>query len=562
MSEPLFVALDGARPIAFSHPKRIIRAERADQCRGAIAECDAALEGGAFVAGYLSYELGCALAGIPFERSAHPLLTIGVFDAPARIPSAFGEPFVAGPLCARIDRGAYDVAIARIAHAIHEGDVYQVNYTIPFDFAFRGSPRALYKRLREATRAPHAAYFEHAGFAIASWSPELFLEIEDGVVRTRPMKGTAALDRIGELESEKNRAEHVMIVDLLRNDLHRMCTHVWVEDLLTVERYPTFATLTSTIAGRLQESARLSTILDAAFPCGSVTGAPKIAAMQAIGALERDPRGAYTGALGYMSPDGNGRWNVAIRTAQIDVRRGAGRFDAGGGIVADSDAAGEWHEIALKRAFFAAVTHPVSIVETFALGMREGAHLARLHDTAERFGYPYDLASVRKKLDEARAITSEPTLVRVTLERDGTFAIQTSPLLDSELPVRICRSTQRLHSDDFMLQYKTTWRPTHDRALQEARQRGCFDALLFNERGEVAEGARSSVFARIGGSLFTPPRASGCLPGILRAELIASGRATERVLLEEDLRGADEVFVGNSARGLLPAQITDVLSAV
>ena len=461
------------------------------------------------------------------------------------------------PPAPRIARGAYDEAIGAIRSAIEDGEVYQVNYTLPFDFSFSGEPFDAYCLLAKQSEARYCAYVEDGDRALLSFSPELFLQFDGDRLVTKPMKGTAPPGAAAELENAKNRAEHLMIVDLLRNDLHKICREVSVEELFSVERYPTFATMTSTISGTVAPGTLLSEIFRATFPCGSVTGAPKRAAMAHIARFEPQTRDVYTGSIGYLTPERRGWWNVAIRTLQIDRAQAAGRLDAGGGIVSDSQAGEEWHEVLLKTAFLKPALAAFACLETLRCGPQPSdvrAHLERLSAAAEHFGIAFDDAELRRSLEElnARAV---PALVRIRLGFDGTASVATEPLQERPERITIGVSDERVSSGDAMLKYKTSWRPAHDAAAECAQRSGYFDALLRNERDELTEGSRTNVFVRIDGTLYTPPLRSGVLPGILRNAILSRGEAVERVLYENDLRSADEVFAGNSARGLLKAQL-------
>jgi len=502
---------------------------------------DDALRQGYWIAGTVAYEGAVA---------------IGIFDPPQSEALASDGRYAFGAVRADVSSDEYRRAIDEIADAIYEGDVYQVNYTMPFDFRFDGDPYALYAGLAAKSGAAYCGYVRDGDEHVVSFSPELFLRFESGRLATKPMKGTAALDRIDDLRTDKNRAEHVMIVDLLRNDLHRICADVRVERLFEVERYPTFATMTSTISGALDRDVRLADVFRAAFPCGSVTGAPKRAAMACIARTERRPRGAYCGTLGFLAPERRGWWNVAIRTAQIDTARRAGRFDAGGGIVADSDAASERDEIALKARFFLEGAVPVEPIETFAGGdpATRDAHLTRMRSTAATLGIAFDGLRVR---DAVSVSDRAGALLRVRLTAAGDAIVEPRPLAAPAEPVAVLLSSARVRSDDPLLRLKTTWRPAQERAAAEADAAGCFDALLRNERGELTEGARTTLFARIDGTLVTPPLEAGLLPGILRARMLAAGEAVERTIAPDDLRRAEAIFVGNSARGMLRAHLVE-----
>ena len=506
---------------------------------------DSALAAGYYVAGFLSYD-------------SSPLLALGVYDAPQTV-SLEWQPgdFKMGPPAPRISRAQYDNAIQAIQSAIRDGDVYQVNYTLPFDFAFSGDPFEGYRLLAKTSQAKYCAYVDDGERAILSLSPELFLRFDGGRLTTKPMKGTAPLHATGELTNVKNRAEHLMIVDLLRNDLHRICTGVTVDELFCIETYPTFATITSTISGKLDPRVSLAEVVRATFPCGSVTGAPKRSAMAHIARFEPNPREVYTGSIGYLTPQRTGWWNVAIRTLQIDRARGTGRLDAGGGIVSDSVAENEWREALLKTAFVRPAIEPFACLETLRCGPEPSdvnAHLGRLRATADRFCIDFDHEGLRGRITSLNA-RPEPILARIGVALDGEVTLQSEPLENVAENVSVCISEMQIKSGDPMLAHKTSWRPAHAAAAAFARRLGCFDALLRNERDELTEGSRTNLFLRSGGVLYTPPLSAGLLPGILRNELVSRGGAVERVLYENDLRAADQIFVGNSARGLLKAQL-------
>ncbi len=544
--------------LAFERPMEVVRAASGAEARAALQRCDEALDAGYSIAGYLSYELGAELAGLNYRTPDSGLLCIGIYATQTTLNTTRGATeFVAGPLLSRMPRSSptappvgYVEAIDRIRDLIRDGDAYQVNYTLPFDFTFRGDPLAYYLCLAQASRARYCAYVEDEDFAIASISPETFLQFDGKHLTARPMKGTAARDRESELLLPKNRAEHVMIVDLLRNDLQRICDNVSVDRLFDVERYPELATMTSTISGTLRARTPLLAILEATFPCGSVTGAPKRAAMQTIGALECWPRGVYTGSIGYLTPERTGAWNVAIRTAQLDLKRGSGRIDVGGGIVADSRAASEWDEVLLKAQFASAAVSPFDLLETFRMGDID-AHLRRLQTSAAAFGIVADVDEARRALRGAAG--NRDVLVRLRLNSEGV-RVHSEDVAAEPGSLRVWIGSVRVFSGDPMVPHKTSLRNAYDAAYAEALANGCSEGILQNERGEITEGSRTNVFVKRGDVLLTPPLACGLLPGILRERLLEQGEAVEGVLYPNDLI-AGETYVGNSARGLMRAEV-------
>lgn len=369
LTEPGQVILDhgpGGRPARFAAPREVVVARTAAGIGPALARLDSARAEGAWVAGWIAYEAGAAfeprLAGI--ARGEGPLLTMGIFpEGPEEVAFAAGPgPVGLSPPEPQIARADYDTAIARVLDYIAAGDCYQVNLTFPLAARLEGDPLDLWRRLREGRQVGHAAFAALGpGPAVVSLSPELFFRVTPGgVISARPMKGTAPRDPdpardaalAEELQrSEKARAENLMIVDLLRNDIGRLARPgtVRVPALYALERYATVHQMTSTVEGDLAAPASLLRLLPALFPCGSVTGAPKIRAMQVIRELEPFPRGVYCGAIGWMAPDGSCDFSVAIRTLMVEGGRVT--LNVGGGVVADSTAQGEWEEALWKARF-------------------------------------------------------------------------------------------------------------------------------------------------------------------------------------------------------------------
>lgn len=487
-------------------------------------------------------ECHCLTAG-----EAEAWLAQGVGDAVAGV----------GGLQPSVDEARHAADIARIQRYIADGDCYQINHTFTLAGRWFGEPLALYARLRQQQPVRYGGFVGDAGQALLSLSPELFLERRGDCLLTRPMKGTAPSGQPAESlrESLKDRAENLMIVDLLRNDLGRIAElgSVKVDRLFAIEDYPGLRQMVSEVSARIpgQDFVR---VLSALFPCGSITGAPKVRAMQIIGELEAGPRGIYTGTLGWLAPDGDFRLNVAIRTLEL-AAGGAMRLGIGSGIVADSQADAEWRECLLKADFLRRCDPGLRLIETMRLENghlpRLAGHLERLQCSAAWFGFAFDAAAVRAAL---AGLPGEGLWrVRLTLGKAGDPDIAHFPLSDSAGDGCLAiLSAQSIVADDVLRGHKTTQRAAYDAALA-ALPEGVFDVLFCNERGEIAEGARSNVFVERDGVLLTPPRASGALPGVLRAELLASGRAREAVLHPADL--AAGFWLGNALRGLMPARL-------
>jgi aminodeoxychorismate synthase component I len=372
----MLVILDDGPRRVFQNPLRVLAADAPSQVPGVLDAMEQALAQGNFVAGWLGYELGYALEPRLAAR-AHgaPLLRLGVFAAPeAEVPPPASRAW-AGPLTPEWDAAAYAARFAAVKDYIAAGDIYQANLSFRARFAFLGDPQALYEQLRTQSGAGHCGYVDDGIRQIASLSPELFFDLAaNGALTVRPMKGTAPraghdnAERAALAASPKNRAENLMIVDLIRNDLSRIGSGVAVSDLFKVETYPTLHTMVSTVMARKRDGVGAADILRALFPCGSVTGAPKIRAMEILRNLETSPRGAYCGAVGCFAPDGSARFNVAIRTLTISGNRG--EMGIGGGVVQDSQSCSEYAECLLKARFFEANRTPLEPDRNAALARR------------------------------------------------------------------------------------------------------------------------------------------------------------------------------------------------
>ena len=498
------------------------------------------------------------------------MLWFGVFGPPQAVTraelSAAGRAY-AGPLHHEWDEEAYASRFARVHDYIAAGDIYQANLSFRSRFAFAGDPFALYLRLRDRASAPHGAWLDDGARQILSLSPEQFFAIDaHGRIVARPMKGTAprGSDELSDARakaalaaSAKDRAENLMIVDLLRNDVGRLALigSVAVKDLFAVETYPTLHTMVSTVTAQLKPATRVEQIVRALFPCGSVTGAPKIRAMEIIRELEESPRDLYCGAIGHFAPDGSAAFNVAIRT--ITIEDGQGTLGIGGAVVQDSRADAEYAECLLKARYFDAVRQPIGLIETlrFDAGfVRLDRHLDRMQASAAFLSLPFDRAAALRSLETAVRDASTALRVRLVLDEAGRFEATAVPLGDAPAHWTYALSPHRVDSRDLLLRHKTTWRDLYEsQAAAAAKAFGADEALFLNERGELTEGSRSTIFLRRGGRLVTPARTCGLLDGVLRRELLDNGRAVEAVLTPDDLAAADEVLLGNSLRGLISA---------
>ena len=576
-----------AAGLLYTHPREIVRCNDPDGLDEAFRTVERGLASGLHAAGLFSYELGYALEPrlVPLMPApgATPLIWLGLFDPPERIEGAALDRMFAelGPpppvqLAPPADRTSYLAAVQEALRLITAGDVYQVNVTFPVDFQYAGDPLALYAALRARQPVAHGGVALLGGMSVLSVSPELWIAVADGAATTRPMKGTVARGRDAAedaaartalVANPKQRAENLMIVDLLRNDLSKISVPgtVQVPALFTVETYPGLHTMTSTVVARLRPGTSLREKVAALFPCGSIVGAPKIRAGEIIRALEPNPRGFYTGALGAIAPGGDMRFNVAIRTAVLGAD-GHGRYGVGGGIVADSDPQAEHDEAMLKARVLTDLSVGYALIETLRWSAAAGfvrleLHLARMAGSAHALGFVFDEPAAIGLLQTQAAdwdASAGDRRVRMVLARSGTLSIRATRLggqpAASGHVMRVGMASDRLDPGDPFLRHKTTRRAIYDRAFAEAQASGLDEAIFLNRRNEVAEASRHTVFVGEGGLLLTPPLACGVLPGVLRRSLLESGAAVEAAVTPGML-SARPLWLGNSLHGLRRAEL-------
>ena len=494
-----------------------------------------------------------------------PLAWFGAFEsasavAPIVAPADFSRP----ALDPTVSQTEHASAVREARQRIAAGDTYQVNLSFRLRGAAPPDPVGLYGAVAVAQRGAHNVFIDTGAHAIACASPELFFSLDGSRLVTRPMKGTAARGRWHEEDvvaasalplSEKEVAENLMIVDLLRNDMGVVSEFgsVTVDDLFSVERYETVWQMTSTIRSTIRPDVGLAGVMGALFPCGSVTGAPKPSTMAIIAELEAEPRGIYCGAIGLIEPGARrARFSVAIRTAMIDHGAGTLEYGIGGGVTWDSAAADEHAEAVLKAAVLDGPRPPFDLLTTVRAAdgdvvLRE-RHLERLRRSAAYFRYPFDEKVVSKTLDLAAAASAHRQLrLRLTLSAKGLIVLDPAPLPDDAGRARLVLDDRPIDRDDPMLFHKTTHRARYEQA--SARFPDADEVVLWNADGEVTETTISSIAVKVGGGWITPPATSGCLPGAARAEAIATGEVAEGVVTLSALRGATEIAVFNAVRG-------------
>ncbi|AYJ86578.1 aminodeoxychorismate synthase component I [Sphingomonas paeninsulae] len=575
-----FVLLDDARAVGavaarlYVDPVQVVATRKPSEIVAALKALRAASTGGLHAAGFLTYEAGGAIAGgAVSEKSPElPLLWFGLFRTFTEIAADQVAALLPDPLGAwagapkpEIDRATYDRSIAGVQALIAAGDIYQANLTFRAHVATAGHPLALYAGLRGRASAGYGGIVHTGADWLLSLSPELFFDCRDGVLTARPMKGTATRytdavrDRaaVVDLSSDKKqRAENLMIVDLMRNDLSRVAVpgSVEVPALFAVETYPTVHQMTSTVTALLQPEKDAIDVLSALFPCGSITGAPKLRAMEVIADIEQAVRGAYTGSIGRIDAGARDAvFNVAIRTLQLG--ESATHMGLGSGIVADSRAGPEWSEC-LAKGVFVASNRRFDLIETMAFDPLAGltrleTHLERMKNSAELFGFTFDRHAARNELQAATFRLRIPSRVRLLLAKSGAMAVETKAISEAPLIATVVVAPLPVDPRDFRLLHKTTDRNFYDDAR---RKSGAFEVLFTDCEGFLTEGSFTNIFVPCEDSLLTPPLEQGLLGGVLRNQLIQTGIAKEAKLRVDDL--GEQFFIGNSLRGLLLAQIT------
>ncbi|MXO51655.1 aminodeoxychorismate synthase component I [Erythrobacter gaetbuli] len=596
-----FVFLDDARDhgaadaLLYSGPRQLFIASRPDEVAGALAAADAARREGGELAGYIAYEAGLALedrlSGLAAEKSggSGPLVWLGLFDEPERIPAGEVEAWLqaraegtgsVGPLEPQLSPGGYAAAFERLQEAIRAGDIYQANLTFPLAGNFTGDPMGLYAALRPAAQAGYGGVIFDGSHWLLSLSPELFFSLKGREAKAKPMKGTRPRSadpvqdaaQAAELAaSVKDKAENLMIVDLMRNDLARVAEagSVRVDEPFAVESYPTVHQMVSVVRASLNEEAGAIDLVRALFPCGSITGAPKIRAMELIHEVERDPRGPYCGAIGRIGADGDAAFNVAIRTlrlTEIENSRGKAVLGVGGAIVADSDARSEWREAVLKGAFARASSpaHKAAqfdLLETMRFTPEEGIafleeHLLRMKNSAAELGFAFDRHEARNQLHALCFVVEKASRIRLMAARSGALAlaVEDMPPAWSE-PAACVLLPLPVDPGDWRLRHKTSDRGFYEDAQSVARANGAQEAIFAREDGLVTEGCVTNIFVERDGVLLTPRAESGLLSGILRQHLLETGEAREADLTIADLEAG--FFLGNSLRGMMRARLKD-----
>lgn len=573
--------------LIFTNPHDIIACYEANKLDESLSLIEYHVKSNNYMAGFISFEAGFCFEEIKEkELDSFPLLWFGVYKSPIvfdhkkavfygsdNLQKEFesydehnGQSYVIKDIKSSIEKDEYIRDINYVREAISNGDTYQVNYTFKTKFQFDGSTEKLFYDLCTKQSVSYSALIRFNNWDILSLSPELFFKRNKDRLIVKPMKGTIrrgvnnADDAVKSCElynSAKNRAENVMIVDLLRNDIGKISKigSVKVNKLYEIEKYETLFQMTSTVESQLKHGIDWVKLIKSIFPSGSVTGAPKINTMRIIDKLEKEPRGIYTGSIGYISPNDCGIFNVAIRTVVINKAKKCGEMGIGSGIVYDSNAEAEFDECLLKANFLTSRYIDFQLIETILL--QDGKyylldlHLRRLKESSEYFGFQYDEEKIIETLNNN--CSKGKYRVRLLLSKNGKITVTKSKLDDIGSDSKIVTfSNIRTDPSNVFYYHKTTNRNLYDQELKKAREKGYFDILFVNDNDEVTEGAISNIVIKDEDIYYTPPVKSGLLNGVFRQHLFEGDfPIVEKVLKKEDILNAKKIYLINSVRGMI-----------
>ncbi|KRF60908.1 aminobenzoate synthetase [Bacillus sp. Soil768D1] len=563
---------DVKKPLYFTEPKEVFIAHTLQDVLPQFQKVQAAIEQGYYAAGYVSYEAAPA-----FEKSFKvkegakmPLLWFGIFEKPEEFPGKITGSFQLNDWESETDSHTYNSGFQTIKAEIEKGNTYQVNYTMRLQSMFEGDDFAFYDRLKRAQRSNYSAYLNIGTHRILSASPELFFRWEDGQLITRPMKGTVKRGVTVKTDqanadwlacSEKNQAENLMIVDLLRNDLGMIAEQgsVQVPKLKEIEKYPTVWQMTSTITAKTKPKTTIIDIFKALFPCGSITGAPKIKTMEIITELENSPREVYCGAIGFITPECEAVFNVPIRTVVIEKETGKAEYGVGGGITWDSVLLEEYDEAFLKAKLLSEERPTYQLLESIKLEDGQyfllDEHIDRMMQSAGYFDYQFSETELRNKLQKyADSQNDSMQKVRVLLFENGDFEVSGQIIKTMEAEISAIIAESPISTENPFLYHKTTNREVYEKF--QTRHPEFYDVLLWNEQGYITEFTNGNVVVKINGDLFTPPVESGLLAGTFRQELLRKKEIKEKLITKADLHNAEEVWFINSVRRGLKVNLT------
>lgn len=562
-----FVGETGEKqPLTFHNPVRILQAFTIEEIPNVFSQIEEATQDGYYVAGYVAYEAAPAFDqafSVHPQQNELPLVWFGVFDEPVKRPLSNHEHFSVSEWKVESTFETYQENMDTIKKAIEIGDTYQINYTTRMKGSVTGDRYSFYQYLSKNQQSSYSAYLQIGDYSILSASPELFFRKHGQTITTKPMKGTSERGRwlredeqfANELyHSEKNRAENVMIVDLLRNDLGRIAIpgSVRVPKLFDIETYPTVHQMTSTIQADVGEDVSIYKIFEALFPCGSITGAPKIRTMEYIAKLEDSPREVYCGAIGYITPEKDAVFNVPIRTVWVNHQTTEAVYGTGGGITWDSTSKGEYDELLTKAKLLTEKRPAFKLLETMRLS--EGSfplklrHLNRLKRSCVYFKRVLSIEDVHHHLNQLEQEYPHGELkVRLLVNEEGRIETEVAPNSYKKVVQQGALAEQPINSSDPFLFHKTTHREVYHQHQNHDLENPNL-VLLWNERDELTEFIIGNVVVELNGELLTPPIESGLLAGTFREELLEEGTIKEKKIRKEDLKKCEKIWMINALR--------------
>ena len=558
----------GVRQI-FTDTIKELKTKDIKEVKHLLAEVEAYQNQGYYAVGYVSYEAAPAFE-TKFEVIDGPLMseyllyfTIHESVQTEPIPLTYKPITLPKTWQELTSAEEYKAAIEHIHHHIRQGDTYQVNFTVQLQQNITADPFAIYNRLVVEQNAHYNAFIQHDDVSIISVSPELFFKKDGDGLTTRPMKGTTNRGLTTETDlkqaqwlaqDQKNRSENMMIVDLLRNDMNRISKigSENVKSLCLVEQYSTIWQMTSTIETQLLPNSSLGDIFQALFPCGSITGAPKIATMEIINKVEKQPRGVYCGAIGILVPQGPSIFNVAIRTLQMEGTKAV--YGVGGGITWDSKWEAEYEETKQKAAVLYRQNPRFDLISTGRVHQGKllflEEHMKRLQESSRYFDYPFNKEKVKKQVEDLCQSLDFDTdyRLKMSLAKDGELTFehnQLTGLADDFCQARLVEQTYPLDSP--YTYFKTSYRPHISL--------GPHEQIYYNQKKELLETSIGNLVLKIEDQLYTPPIRLGLLNGIYRQNLIANNQVTERVLTLDNLKQAQAIYGCNAVRGLYELKV-------
>ncbi len=569
-----FASLKGElNPLIFKNPLKVITCNALEDVLPSLELVQNAVQEGYYAAGFLTYESAPAFDSAYKVKSgnAMPFLWFGIFAEAEQGSLNSNGAYTIAKWSPTVSMDEYQASIKSIKQSIEYGITYQTNYTLQLHSQFQGDDIAFFERLKRAQASNYCAYINTGEQSILSASPELFFHLEDNTITTRPMKGTTERGKSLEEDNDnaqwlyhsvKNRAENVMIVDLLRNDLGTIAElgTVDVPKLFEIEHYPTVHQMTSTITARVSANTKLVDIFKALFPCGSITGAPKISTMDIIADLEAAPREVYCGAIGYITPNKEAIFNVPIRTVVIEQQSGKATYGVGGGITWDSTAEGEYQEVITKTSVLEENRPRFQLLESLLLNEGEyflmKEHLDRLENSAKYFGFPFDSEHALKTLSNFASQNHLGVLkVRFLLEKNGDMTIEGQPIAQLKTPLKVTLADEPVEKNNLFLYHKTSNREIYNRFQRNFPN--VFDVLLWNEDGELTEFTNGNVVVEIDGIMWTPPVQSGLLAGTFREMLMKQEEIHEKVVTVADLKKSTKIWFINSVRKWIEVQFSE-----